>query len=146
MEIKRYNIRVYGILINAENKVLISKEARFGKFFTKFPGGGHELGESVTDCLHREFMEELGVSIEIKSHFYTTDFLQISGFDKEAQLISIYYFISLKGENLIRNGMNAIDVEEGDVNRFFWQPISEITENTFTFPIDKLVGEMLKNT
>ena len=45
------NIRVYGIIINDENQVLLSDELRFGNAFTKFPGGGLEWGEGTKDCL-----------------------------------------------------------------------------------------------
>ena len=35
-----FNIRVYGILINPSNEVLISDELINCKHYTKFPGGG----------------------------------------------------------------------------------------------------------
>jgi hypothetical protein len=42
--IDRFNIRVYGILINPNDEVLLIHE-RMGDFeFTKFPGGGMEFG------------------------------------------------------------------------------------------------------
>ena len=36
---KKFNIRVYGLYINNENKLLLSDEYFGGKFLTKFPGG-----------------------------------------------------------------------------------------------------------
>ena len=39
---KRFNIRVYGILINDRNELLVSDELIKGLQFTKFPGGGLE--------------------------------------------------------------------------------------------------------
>jgi hypothetical protein len=38
----RHSQRVYGILINDRQEVLISDEFRFGTYFRKFPGGGIE--------------------------------------------------------------------------------------------------------
>lgn len=32
-----FNVRVYGLLINAQNEVLISDEHEYGQFFSKFP-------------------------------------------------------------------------------------------------------------
>jgi ADP-ribose pyrophosphatase YjhB (NUDIX family) len=49
--IKRLNIRVYGLLINHQNEILLVDEQIDDFKFTKFPGGGLELGEGTTDCL-----------------------------------------------------------------------------------------------
>ena len=73
-----FNIRVYGILLDKNKRVLISDEFIRGNYFTKFPGGGLEFGEGTRDCLKREFKEETGLDVEIKEHIYTTDFFQIS--------------------------------------------------------------------
>ena len=93
-----FNIRVYGILINAKNEVLVSDENIRGMLVTKFPGGGLEFGEGTIDCLVREFKEELDLSIEVADHIYTTDFFQISAFNKEHQIISIYYKVKAATE------------------------------------------------
>ncbi|RZK13557.1 MAG: NUDIX hydrolase, partial [Flavobacterium sp.] len=49
-----FNVRVYGVLINHDNQVLISDEQSGGRTFSKFPGGGLELGEGLIDALKRE--------------------------------------------------------------------------------------------
>ena len=48
MENKRFNIRVYGFLID-ERKILVSDEFRLGMFMTKFPGAGLIYGEGLTE-------------------------------------------------------------------------------------------------
>ena len=53
-----FNLRVYGILINEQNQLLVSDEYIRGMKITKFPGGGLEFGEGTRDCLKREFLEE----------------------------------------------------------------------------------------
>src|SRR5215212_369920 len=88
----QFNIRAYGILINEQQKVLVSDEFIRGSYFTKFPGGGLEFGEGTRDCLKREFMEEMGLNVKVGDHIYTTDFFQISAFNSSHQIISIYYF------------------------------------------------------
>lgn len=143
---KRFNIRVYGLLINKQNEVLISKEKRFGKSFSKFPGGGLEWGEGLKDCLNREFMEELGIEISIGKHFYTTDFFQESAFRDGDQLISIYYMIESDEINSIKNGYRALDLKEGEENNFYWISIYELKESDVTYPIDKLIVEKMKLT
>ena len=88
-----FNIRVYGILSEPERGVLVSDEFIRGGYYTKFPGGGLEFGEGTRDCLKREFMEEMNLPVLVKEHLYTTDFFQMSAFNPEHQIISIYYFV-----------------------------------------------------
>ena len=87
-----FNVRVYGLLINTENQLLISDEQSGGRTFSKFPGGGLEYGEGLVDALKREFMEECNAEIEVLSHFYTTDFYEKSSFN-DSQILSIYYLV-----------------------------------------------------
>ena len=47
----RFNQRVYGLLINESQDILISDEFRFDTYFRKFPGGGVEYGEGIIDAL-----------------------------------------------------------------------------------------------
>src|SRR6195952_2071417 len=88
-----FTIRVYGILINERKQVLVSDEHIRGNYYSKFPGGGLELGEGTRDCLKREFMEEMQLQVAVGEHIYTTDFYQMSAFDSSKQIISIYYFV-----------------------------------------------------
>lgn len=147
-KINRLNIRVYGLLINERNEVLLSHE-KIGDFaFTKFPGGGLELGEGIKDCLIREFKEEVNIDVEVNTHFYTTDFFQQSAFRETDQLISIYYAVSaLSNTEHIR--LDAFEIENDgrmELQQFEWKLISELSESDVTFPIDKLVVKMLNKS
>ena len=86
-----FNVRVYGILIDQYQRLLVTDEFIRGAYITKLPGGGLEFGEGTRDCLQREFREETGLEVSIGEHFYTTDFFQISAFNHKDQIISIYY-------------------------------------------------------
>lgn len=145
-EINRFTVRVYGLLLNNHNEVLLSKE-RIGDFaFTKFPGGGLELGEGIRDCLVREFKEEANIDVEILDHFYTTDFFVQSAFRSTDQLISIYYRVkSLSDTNSIR--LDEFDIENNgrtEQQQFVWVPLHQLHKDMLTFPIDKVVVEMLR--
>ena len=140
-----FNLRVYGILTNSNEQVLLSDELRMGIKMTKFPGGGLEAGESLIDCLKREWMEELGVRIEVTNHFYTTDFYVKSAFNN-SQLISIYYRVRLL-ENLaveIAESAFAFKEEKEGAQIFRWAYIDSINERDLTFPIDKIVAKLLQ--
>lgn len=141
-----YNIRVYGLLI-LNNAVLVSDEFYKGIYMTKFPGGGHEIGESLTDCLHREFKEELDLIINIKEHYYTTDFYVPSFFNQNHQLISIYYLIESPHTASIVTSHKKFDFEPvHGAQSLRWLPIKDIIEDDLTYPIDKKVVTMLKNS
>src|ERR1700712_647975 len=87
-----FTIRVYGILINEKKQLLVSDEFIRGSYYTKFPGGGLEIGEGTRDCLKREFMEEMNLEVAVGDHIYTTDFFQRSAFNHAHQILSIYYY------------------------------------------------------
>jgi len=146
MSNNKFNVRVYGVLINDNDQVLLSDEKRFGKVFTKFPGGGLEFGEGTKDCLIREMREELDLDVEIIDHFYTTDFFQQSAFSEIDQIISIYYLISSSKISSIsvQSQKCAFDKNTKENQLFRWVSLEEICEKDLTFPIDKVVAEKLK--
>lgn len=134
-----FNVRVYGILINDENQILVSDEIIHGNFYTKFPGGGLEIGEGTRDCLKREFMEEMKLPIEVGNHFYTTDFYQKSAFNPDHQIISIYYRVSAS-ETINLEDINSSN-EQSETFRFV--SLSEFSEEQVSLPIDKKVTQLL---
>ena len=146
---KQFNVRVYGILINAQNQLLVSDERIKGLLFTKFPGGGLEWGEGTRDCLMREFMEELDQPVEVLDHLYTTDYFQGSAFRDTDQLISIYYTVKLVGEQQFEAKTKPFDFPENaglkcEVPR--WVGLSDLNADDFKWPVDRLVvGTLLKS-
>jgi ADP-ribose pyrophosphatase YjhB (NUDIX family) len=138
-------IRVYGIWIDDQARVLISDE-RIGKFeFTKFPGGGLEHGEGTHETLHREWAEELNMPIEITRHLYTTDHCQWSAFKPDTQVISIYYRVEPQGQpGTAINTAKPTFSYEGEREEYFrWIPLDELKPEIMTFPIDKKVVSLL---
>ena len=138
-----FNIRVYGILLNENDEVLLSDERRFGREFTKFPGGGLEHGEGLKDCLVREFKEELNLEIEVKELIYLTDFFQESAFDKKDQIISVYYSVSSKETNKIEASKIPFDFTGEAIESHRWKKLNELSPKDVTFPIDKVVVGLL---
>ncbi len=131
------------MIINDRNEVLLSDEMRFGRSFTKFPGGGLEWGEGLANGLKRELKEELDIEAEIGALFYVNDFFQQSGFRKDDQLFSFYYRAHVIDLDAIPFTEHDVPVlEEGE--KFRWFPIDELSEAIFTFPIDKIVAMKLK--
>lgn len=142
----RFNIRVYGIWIDS-GRVLVTDEFRMDHEMTKFPGGGLEFGEGPADCIRRECFEEFGQEFEIAGHFYTTDFFQVSAFNKSDQLISIYYLVKPVEDCRFKISEIKFDFAErvDGAQAFRWIPLSELNEDDLTWPVDKRVAGMLRN-
>ncbi len=144
----KYSIRVYMLIINERDEILISDEFMMNMKMSKFPGGGMEYGEGTIHCLQREAMEEFGQKLSNIRHFYTTDFYQKAYFFQDHQLISIYYLANLTEEGKIKVSERAFDFKDytDGQQSFRWVPLREIEEEDLTFPIDRKVIGMLKIT
>lgn len=138
-----FNVRVYGLLINDKQEVLISDEQEYNTNFTKFPGGGLELGEGLIEALKREFMEECNLKIQVDQHFYTTDFYEKSSFN-ESQIISIYYLVSALEVIHLPMKTKPFDFDLHSNQSFRWVPLKGISLNEVTFKTDQVVVKMLK--
>lgn len=151
-----FNLRVYGILINEHKQVLVSDEFIRGQYYTKFPGGGLEFGEGTRDCLRREFMEEMNLRVEVGEHLYTTDFFQMSAFNPEHQIISIYYFVHPLEEIMAPLRSKPFDFDErelkmyaatGETETFRFIDRDLFSPQSVSLPIDKVVaGIILANS
>lgn len=148
-----FNVRVYGILVNDENQILVADEYIRGAYYTKFPGGGLEFGEGTRDCLKREFKEEMDLEVEVGDHIYTTDFFQMSAFNPEHQIISIYYFArALEPIKCpIRTSLFDFDARQmqvyeqtGETETFRFIDWKDLSPEHVTLPIDRVVVKLLK--
>lgn len=142
MGIGAFNIRVYGIAIK-DGRLLISTEMGGDHAFTKFPGGGLEPGEGLADCLIREWKEEMGADVAVENLFYVNEFYQPSAFNPSQQIISFYYGVKLLSEEITFKSIEKRWNREYLVE-FRWEPISELQEDDFTFPIDRIVFKQLR--
>ena len=137
---RKFNVRVYGLLIH-DNRLLVTQEKIAGNLITKLPGGGLEFGEGTTECLIREFKEELNMEILVEQHFYTTDFFVPSAFD-HSQVISIYYIIN----STLDDRIIQVSSQEKMVQAIHWIPIEKLETSQFQFPIDKHVINLFKTS
>ena len=140
---KSFNVRVYGLLKNDREEVLITDEFRFNHAFTKFPGGGLEFGEGLADGLKREFLEELSIEIEVGELFFVNDFYQESAFNPNHQLLIFYFWVSASNwQNIPAKSEKQILTQDGEMPR--WIALKNISAEEMTFPVDKIVAEKLK--
>lgn len=148
-----FNVRVYGILLGEDRKVLVSDEYIRGNYYTKFPGGGLEFGEGTRDCLKREFKEEMDLEVKIGDHIYTTDFYQMSAFNPRHQIISIYYFaealepirVPLRSKPFDFDQQQlAVYKKKNEIETFRFIDWEVFGGESVSLPIDKVVAELLK--
>jgi 8-oxo-dGTP diphosphatase len=147
-----FSVRVYGILLGENKQVLVSDELIRGGYYTKFPGGGLEFGEGTRECLKREFKEEMDLDVEVGDHLYTTDFFQMSAFNPEYQIVSIYYWV--KALEPIRAPLRQkpfdfderemkIYEERKETETFRFIDADAFGQDTVTLPIDKVVAKLI---
>lgn len=140
-----FNVRVYGLLIDDQQRVLLSDEQEYDFRFSKFPGGGLEYGEGLVEALIREFKEECDAEVEVLDHFYTTDFFIKSVFN-DSQVISVYYFVKAVQPLKLNFKTEPFDFDtEGEMLQSFrWKPVSDLMLEDVTFLTDQKVVELLK--
>ena len=138
-ELVKFNIRVYGIWINARDEILLSRETHHDYHeILKFPGGGLELGEGAIEGLQREFYEETSLQLLDYQHYYTTDFFQQSYFNPEDQIISLYYLVHCSESESI------VPLEQDDeFLGFEWHALADLNPEDLPLPIDQHVAENL---
>jgi ADP-ribose pyrophosphatase YjhB (NUDIX family) len=148
-----FNIRVYGIMINEKQQVLVTDEIVRGMYITKFPGGGLEPGEGTRDCLKREFREEMNLEVAIGDHIYTTDYYQVSAFNPDHQIISIYYYATPLEAITVPIREIEFDFDEAqmkvydklqEVETFRFIDKENFSKESVTLPIDKIVADLIK--
>jgi 8-oxo-dGTP diphosphatase len=147
------SIRVYGILLNEQKQVLVSDEYIRGNFYTKFPGGGLEIGEGTRDCLAREFMEEMNLKVEVGNHIYTTDIYQPSAFNTAHQILSIYYLVTATEAITVPLRTKPFDFDEQQlkiydhskqIETFRFINRDDFSADSVTLPLDKIAAGIIK--
>jgi ADP-ribose pyrophosphatase YjhB (NUDIX family) len=148
-----FTIRVYGILINELRQVLVSDEYIRGDFYTKFPGGGLELGEGTRDCLEREFMEEMNLKVAVGEHMYTTDIYQRSAFNNAHQIVAIYYLVKALEPITVplRDKPFHFDAAQlevynstNQIETFRFVDWDNFSPDAVTLPLDKIAVDIVK--
>lgn len=139
----RFNLRVYALIINEFKEILISDEYRFGKFFSKFPGGGVEHNEGIQEALFRELEEELKLQASKASFYYFNEFHQASAFDN-SNLVAFYYLMNIQKKELeLPLEAYAIPFAQ-ETEKQRWIALRELKVSDLTFPIDQIVLEKLQ--
>lgn len=83
-----------GILVNEKNEILLQKRSDFNSW--GLPGGAMEFGESAEEACAREFLEETGLKVKVKSLLgVSTNFVQHYPNGDVAQAVVIEFIVEL---------------------------------------------------
>ena len=145
MQITRFTVRVYGLLLNSKGQLLVTNELFENQYVTKLPGGGIEFGEGTIEALKREFDEECDCPIQVLEHIYTTDFFIQSVFSPNTQVFGIYYRV-LSPPNFVFLAKYLTNNTDNNVLPqivFRWVDLASITPNFFSFESDNRAVQAL---
>lgn len=139
---KSFIVRVYGLMVNPFEELLVAEEFHYNTFMRKFPGGGLQFGEGPVECLRREMMEELQLDVEVGDHLHTTDFFVESAFNSNHQVLAIYFLVHAPQEIYSKFREEYVLPSTNGEERFRWVKVNELGGLEFTFPVDKKAKEI----
>lgn len=105
-------------IIVENGKILVNKcEFRKGEVAYIFSGGGQELGETFTDALRRECLEELGAQISIGELVWIREYIgknhEFAEWDKDVHQIEYYFKCKLETPVDLNKATNLDTVQVG---------------------------------
>jgi ADP-ribose pyrophosphatase YjhB (NUDIX family) len=90
-------VRVAGILINGDGVLLIAHK-KDEDIYWLLPGGGVDYGESLSEALTREFLEELNISITVGDVAFISDSIDPGG---DRHVVNICFLCNYAGGEYI---------------------------------------------
>jgi 8-oxo-dGTP diphosphatase len=143
---------VVAAIIVRDSRLLICQRRRDKSFPLnwEFPGGKVEAGETLTDALTREILEELGVRIEIGREVYRTQYRYA---EMSAAIEIVFYFAKIAGEKNaagltdeeIRAELAAFNVNSA-FEKVVWVTAEELPEYEFLAANAELIERIASGT
>ncbi|TPE45999.1 NUDIX domain-containing protein [Pontibacter mangrovi] len=142
---EKLRVRVCGICVQDHKLLLVRHGSTIGNnAFWAPPGGGLAYGESIKECLKREFEEETGLQVEVKRFLFANEFLQ-----EPLHAVEFFFEVNAVGGSL-RTGT---DPEAGPdrqlIEHLEWLTVKQIQQIPFAdkhrslqllFSLDDLYG------
>jgi 8-oxo-dGTP diphosphatase len=112
-------VGVGAVIVNDEGKLFLSQRGPLSKNergLWEFPGGSVEFGETLTDALKREMLEEYGIQIEVGELLDVVDHILI---EEKQHWVSPAFICRIK------KGIPSI-LEPGKCSQIGWFALDEI--------------------
>ena len=125
---------VVAAIIVRDSRLLICQRRRDKAFPLKweFPGGKVEAGESLTDALAREILEELGTEIEIGREVHRTQYRYA---ELSAPIELVFYLAKVTSE------LSAFDAR-GAFEKIAWEAPAELPLYDFLAANEELIARI----
>ena len=91
------SLRARAVIVDDEGRLLLDKTHHAKPVFYWFPGGGVEPGETSTEALERELIEEAALRIEVGRLLYVSENLFVESGDYRHEVI-LYYLARIVGK------------------------------------------------
>jgi hypothetical protein len=95
----------------------------------------------------------MNLKVEVGEHLYTTDYFQVSAFNPDHQILSIYYLVTPLEAITVRLSDKVFEFDEtqmdfykqrNEIESFRYIAWKDLSEDSVTLPIDKIVVRLLK--
>ncbi len=130
----RLRLRACGILIE-DNCLLLIKHLSLGKSGELWapPGGGLNYGESLENCLKREFKEETGLDISVGNLLFANEYLQ-----PPLHAVELFYEVRRTGGELCQGIDPELGIDQQIIQEVRFISLDELK----TIPEDSLHGRL----
>lgn len=123
----RLRIRVCGLLFKHDSLLLVQlKSPVTDSLIWTPPGGGLEFGETMHECLKREFVEETGLKIEVNHLVHVNEMIR-----EPFHAIEFYFSVTQTGGSLAAGRDPELSDEEQLFRDIKWKPVKDIRNLRF---------------
>lgn len=105
---EKIRIRVSGLMMDGD-RVLLVCHKKHDSMYWLLPGGGVDYGESLVDAVKREFLEEVGITIDVGDVIFVSDAISPSG---KRHIVNIAFFCTyVDGKYSLGNDKRLFDFD-----------------------------------
>jgi 8-oxo-dGTP pyrophosphatase MutT (NUDIX family) len=107
-------------IIVSNRKLLVTSLRDASGFFYLLPGGGQEPGESLSNCLIREIIEETGYTVEVKDMMFVRECFIDEGIHR---VEFVFAADILSHDKIIEMDANQLGIEWIDIDNLINEPL-----------------------
>ena len=121
----KIRVRVCGVCWQNDLLLMVNHKGITASNFWAPPGGGLEFGESIEQCITREFLEETGLAISLSKFLFGCEFVQ-----HPLHAVELFFHVSVTG-GVLKNGYDpesqvALEVRFLSPSEFSEIPVKEL--------------------